>query len=600
MLKERVAEYTPERVREMSGVHPEQVERLAELCRPPRKVFVFVNFNAGKTYHGDLLERAYSYMLALTGNLGKPGTGTKSHAFGSELLLSTGMVSGMSKDVLESEDTLGDALAFIQKFVEDYRDRVKMDPTMPPIEAMYGAYTTLLKGAGSLTPPAYYWYNHCGYKDVWDKQLDDPLAPHKISEYADQAAAAGWHDGQMNPPADQKLRACFVSGSNPLRRTRGRSYFETLWPKLDLIVVADARRSTTGLWADYMLPAASHYEYADSKPSSAQTRFVHFTDRAVPMIGESKSDRAIVLGILQKVEEHLKRRGVKSYKSLEREILVDEIYYRATLGGKYGPGDLEEEALADESWKALSSLGWLACNDGSGDEVNLESMRRDGMAWLSGRSAWVMTAALNSDIVPGEVLYPWRDQVEQKIPYKTTTRRIQFLVDHPWFVEADEHLVRYKQPPNIGGKQGMRLTSGHLRWSVHAMWVASSAMMKLHRGEPFCFLNNTTAAAKGVADGDFVRVFNDYDSFTVRAKLSSTVRPDQLVIYHAWEPYQYPDWKSYDTLLPGPPKGLHFAGGYRHFEFCLMNWAPTQSDRQTNVDFEARSIPTGHAGGSVK
>jgi hypothetical protein len=58
------------------------------------------------------------------------------------------------------------------------------------------------------------------------------------------------------------------------------------------------------------------------------------------------------------------------------------------------------------------------------------------------------------------------------------------------------------------------------------------------------------------------------------------------VIYHAWEPYQYPNWMPHDGIEPGPPKGLHFAGGYRHFEYTLWNWAPSQSDRQTNVDFE--------------
>jgi len=586
MLNERLAEYTPERVHELSGVHPDQLERITQLCKPPRKIFMYGNFNAGKTYHGDLLERGYCYVLALTGNVGKAGTGVKSFTWGAEFLVSTGMVSGMPKEVLDSESPLEDSLDFLQKAVEDYRDRLKMDPTMPPIEACYGAYTTLLKAAGSLAPPAYYWYNHCGYKDAWDKHLDDPEAPHKISEYHDKAIAAGWMDGWIRPAADQKLKACFVSGSNLLRRQRGRSFFDTLWPKLELIVVADTRRSTTGLWADYMLPAASYYEYADTKYSDASTRFSCFTDRAVPMLGDSKSDRAIVLGVLQKVEEHLKRRGIKSYKSDDREILVDEIYWRATMGGKYGTSDLEEEVLFDDGMKALSSLGWMETLDGSGDEVSLESMRRDGMAWLAGRSVWMCSEGLNSDIVPGEVLYPYRDQVEQKIPYRNTTRRIQFLVDHPWFVEADEHLVRYKKPPNIGGKQGLRLTSGHLRWSIHAAWVASEAMMKLHRGEPFCFVNATTAAEKGVADGDFVRVFNDYDSFITRAKLSSTTRPDQLVIYHAWEPYQFPDWKSTDTLLVGPPKGLQFAGGYRPYEFSLLSWMPYQSDRQTNVDFE--------------
>ena len=46
------------------------------------------------------------------------------------------------------------------------------------------------------------------------------------------------------------------------------------------------------------------------------------------------------------------------------------------------------------------------------------------------------------------------------------------------------------------------------------------------------------------------------------------------------------NWMPHDGLEPGPLKGLHFAGGYRHFEYTLWNWAPSQSDRQTNIDFE--------------
>jgi steroid C-25 hydroxylase alpha subunit len=111
-------------------------------------------------------------------------------------------------------------------------------------------------------------------------------------------------------------------------------------------------------------------------------------------------------------------------------------------------------------------------------------------------------------------------------------------------------------------------------------------MLKLHRGEPFAFINNTVAREKGIEDHDFIHVYNDYGDFLVRAKLTACVRPDQLVIYHAWEPYQHPNGMPHDGLLPGPPKGLHFAGGYRHFEYTLFSWAPSQTDRQTNVAYE--------------
>ncbi len=585
LLKERVAEYTPEKVHEWAGVHPEMLETIAELCKPPRKVFVFANWNTGKLYHGDLVERSYCYMLALTGNIGKPGTGTRGWNAGFEFLSAMPMISGMPNEVLEAESPIAEGLGFLLKLIEDYRDRMKMDPTMPMVEAIYGAFREFLKMSGVLGPPAFFWTRHAGYKDVWDEQLDDPNAPRTISEYEEEALEQGWWEGFDRPAQEDTPKAMFVSGSNPLRRHRGRTYFETLWPKLDLVVVADTRWSTTGLWADYVLPAASYYEYADCKYSTPHTRYVTFTDRSVPMLGESKSDRMVVLGILRKVEEHLKKRGIDRYTVGDREIVTDEIYWRATLGGKYGDTDEEEERLVDHSYKALSQLGWLESLDGS-SEVGLDDLREHGSASLSGRPVWPASAAVNSDMVPGEILYPFRDQVEEKTPYRTTTRRIQFLIDHPWFIEADEHLARYKEPPKIGGDHPVRLTGGHVRWSVHAVWHASEEMLKLHRGEPFAFINRAEADKKGIDDNDYIRVFNDYDDFLVRAKLSPCVRPDQLVIYHAWEPYQHPNWKSHDTLLPGPPKGLHYAGGYRHFEYTLWNWAPSQSDRQTNVSYE--------------
>jgi len=354
--------------------------------------------------------------------------------------------------------------------------------------------------------------------------------------------------------------------------------------KLELAVVVDSRWSTSGLYADYVLPAGSFYEYADMRLSLPVSRLTAFTDESVPMLGESKTDRQIVLGLLQQVQTHLLARGIERYKSGNGEILVRELGWRATFGNRYDDSNQDEERLLDDTYRAMGQMGWFTSVDG--EELNLANLRKNGMAWLSGRPTWHASVVQNADMVPGHIHAPFRDQVEQKVPYSTTTRRIQFYIDHPWFVEADEHLVRYKQPPDIGGSQAMRLTGGHLRWSIHSNWVVSEEMLKLHRGEPFVFVNPESAKARGIAEHDYIRVFNDYGSFIVRAKLSPCTRPDQIVIYHAWEPYQYQNWMPHDGLEPGPPKGLHFAGGYRHFQYTLWNWAPSQSDRQTNVDFE--------------
>ncbi|MBI4897122.1 MAG: molybdopterin-dependent oxidoreductase [Actinobacteria bacterium] len=586
LLVERLQAYTPEEVYRMSNVHPDLLMEVAELVKPPRAVFVFTNWNTGKLYHGDLVERSYCYMLALTGNIGKPGAGTRGWNAGFEFLTAMPIVAGMPREILEDPDPMGKTLQLLLMLIEDYRERMKMDPSMPLTEAVFGAFRELMRMAGVLAPPTFFWMNHAGYRDVWDEQLDDPNAPRKISEYADAAEAAGWNTAEEVPKREFPPKMLFVSGSNPLRRHRGRSYFENVWPQLELIVTADTRWSTTALMSDYVLPAASYYEYADSKYVSPHTRFMAFTDASVPYLEESLSDRSIVVKMISATEKALKKRGIESYVVGDRELVVDEFEWRATMGGKYQATNEDEERMVNDAWGALSKLGWLESLEHDPD-VTLDQMRKDGMAWATGRPPWHSIAAINSDMAPGEVLYPFRDQIEQKIPWKTTTRRMQILIDHPWFVEADEHIARYKEPPAIGGRSHeVRLTSGHVRWSIHAIWHTSEQMLKLHRGEPFCFLNETEANKKGIEDHDYVRVFNDYSEFIVRAKLSSCVRPDQLVIYHAWEPYQHPNWQSQDRLLPGPPKGLHFAGGYRHFEYSLWNWAPSQSDRQTNVSYE--------------
>ncbi len=586
MLVERVQPYTPEEVHRLAGVHPEMLEKLTELVKPPRATFVFTNWNTGKTYHGDLMERSYCYMLGLTGNIGKPGTGTRGWNAGFEFLAAMPLVSGMPKEILEDPDPMGKSLALLLMMIEDYRDRLKMDPSMPFTEAAFGAFRELMAMAGVLAPPVHFWMRHAGYRKVWEEQLDDPNAPRTISEYADEAVEKDWMQGQDLPKQEHPPRAMFVSGSNPLRRHRGRTYYETVWPQLEVIITADVRWSTTALMSDYVLPAASYYEYADTKYVTPHTRFMAFTDRAVPMLGESKSDRAIVIGLITAVEKALKKRGVERYMVGEREIVVDEMRWRATMGDHYGETDEDEERLVNDAYGALGKLGWLKTIAESPD-VTLEDLRRDGMAHATGRPPWHASVAVNSDMIPGEVLYPFRDQIEMKIPWKTTTRRMQFMIDHPWFVEADEHLVKYKEPPAIGGRNHeVRLTSGHVRWSIHANWHTADQMLRLHRGEPFCFVNETVAKEKGIEDNDFVRIFNNYSECVTRAKLSSSVRPDQLVIYHAWEPYQHPNWEAHDRLLPGPPKGLHFAGGYRHFEYSLWNWAPSQSDRHTRVSYE--------------
>ena len=72
-------DYTPERAGAICQIHPDNIRSLARKVAT-RKTKIFIGWNSGKYYHGDLMERAMALLLGLTGNWGKKGTGTRSWA----------------------------------------------------------------------------------------------------------------------------------------------------------------------------------------------------------------------------------------------------------------------------------------------------------------------------------------------------------------------------------------------------------------------------------------------------------------------------------------------------------------------------------------
>jgi anaerobic selenocysteine-containing dehydrogenase len=108
----------------------------------------------------------------------------------------------------------------------------------------------------------------------------------------------------------------------------------------------------------------------------------------------------------------------------------------------------------------------------------------------------------------------------------------------------------------------------------------------LQRGEPVIYLNTGDARRRGVSDGDRVRVYNNLGDFELQAKVSSALKPGQVIVYHAWEQFQFKGGKSYQALTPSPLNPIQLAGGYFHLQPMVMMQQPGCSDRGTRVDVE--------------
>jgi anaerobic selenocysteine-containing dehydrogenase len=439
--------------------------------------------------------------------------------------------------------------------------------------------------AAGMTPPAFFWYRHCGFSENWNRSdWNEPSMKRSFDEYMHEALEKGWWSGVDRPAADTPPRVLVNLGGNTLRRVRGgqNMLLEHLWPKLDKVVTLDWRMSTTALFSDLILPVTNQYESPRFHIPSPHTLLLNYCDKATEPAGEAKSEWEISLLLARKLVLRAAARGLESYADgdgLPRR--VGELADAFTFGG-----ELEtEEQACEEMLRDTVIAGTIP------PDTDLASLREKGYVRFIDWGVSPYGVNMASDLRPDETMNHSRWHVEKKLPYPTLTRRAQFYLDHPWFLEAEEALPTHKENPAMGGDHPFVMTSGHNRWSIHSINITNRLLLHTHRGRPHALINSDDARAKGVADDDEIRVWNDMDEFFVPAKLAPNVMPGQVIVYNGWEPYMFRGWKGPMDLEPGMVKWLHLAGGYGHLRYWPLQWQPTPVDRGIRVDFERATAP---------
>jgi nitrate reductase alpha subunit len=216
--------------------------------------------------------------------------------------------------------------------------------------------------------------------------------------------------------------------------------------------------------------------------------------------------------------------------------------------------------------------------------VDWEALKKKGYARFTAVGESAVSVGNACDIKANETVSPFTWHTEKKMIYPTLTRRMQFYIDHDLYLELGEALPGHKDPPKSGGDYPLIMTGGHTRWSIHASWRDDALMLRQQRGQPVMYLSVADAQARGVADGEEVEVRNDIDSFRIHAKVSPSVRPGQVIVYHAWENYQFKNRKGFQNLIPSPINPVELAGGQFHLRPMFICLQPGQSDRDTRVE----------------
>ncbi len=575
-LGRTLQDYTPEAASAICGAHPDVIRTIARMVAGG-KTHVLDGWTFGKSYHGDLMERAICLVLALTGNWGKQGAGIRSWAVG----MFDGMFTWSAKAAPgpEAAQNLANGMAAMAAGLK------AQDPSLTD-EILVHAMGYQGAAMGGNVPPAFFWLNHCGYRETWDKDgWGDPGMKRSFSEYVQEAIDRGWWQGSQSPLPETPPRVLFEIGGNLLRRQRGGQHqlLTHLWPKLKLIVSMDVKMTTTGMWSDIVLPAAHHYEKPNFPYTTPNVMNLTLSDRVVEPPEDTKSEWQFALALARKVSERaIAREFVEFPSRLGMPVRLDKLYEQISVDGYYDRDDTVINEMVVDS----AVMGTIPA------DTTLASLRETGYVRFTDWGRSPMALAQASDLKPNETHSPFRWQTEKKEPFPTLTRRAQFYIDHDWFLEGGEELPVHKEPPSQGGDYPLEMTGGHPRLSANATNMTNRIILNMQRGGPTAYINDADAARRGIADGDEMRVYNDQSEAFLEARVTPSVRPGQVVMYNGFEPYQHDGWKDTSNIEPGMVKWLHFAGGYGHLRYRAIHWQPVPIDRGVRLEIEKR-VPAG-------
>ena len=557
-LRAQLADYTPEKAAGTTGLSPELIRRFArELAAAPRAM-IFASWGSCKHHHSDLFQRAMILLMALTGNQGRSGGGLRVAAWWG--------LDGLDKMGPKVDLSLMDMLKIIPKAMRGLTAR--------DFEGLFKKFSD----ASPHTPLMPWLYVHGGYREMWSRpDLADPVLPRGIGEYMRQSIDRGWT--KIHPPEDRHPRVFIFTGCNPLRRWPAPQHaLEHLWPKLDTIVSVNFRMSTSTRYADYVLPSAGYYEKHGIKYGQSYLPYIIVSDQAVKPLGESKSEWEIFGRLTERVATRARERAVGPVRGFEDEPLdLTKAYGKFTRNGKCDPHDPSDPIkLIDEILRSSPSVG----------NMGAEEALRIGAVPIIGPARPTPIYATYSDYDPEDTHWPHRWFVDGKQAWPTLTGRQQFYIDHEWYLEAGESLPIHKDPPHARSGLPLRLNGGHTRWSIHAIWRDHELMLRLQRGEPACFLSPSDCRPRGIRDGDRVRIFNHAGKFEAVAKLAAGVQPGEVILYHAWEPYQSKDWKGQQEPVEAPWKPIHLAGDYGQIHYRMFYGSPGHAPRGAPVEVE--------------
>ncbi|MCV4289430.1 molybdopterin guanine dinucleotide-containing S/N-oxide reductase [Pseudomonas capsici] len=290
------------------------------------------------------------------------------------------------------------------------------------------------------------------------------------------------YNGQQRHYPD--IRLVYWAGGNIFHHHQDLNRLLDAWQRPETIIVHEQYWTAQARYADIVLPATTALERNDIG-SAASDRFMIAMQQAIAPVGEARDDYSIL----------------------------------ADLAQRMGVGDSFTEGRDASAWlRHIYEQSRERAETFGVQLPDYEQFWRDGLFEVQ---------YLETDMI---LLKPFRDD-PQANPLPTPSGRIEIFSERIagfGYADCPGHPVWLDKPAT---SFPLHLLSNQPRTRLHSQYDhgACSRASKIHEREPLT-LNRSDAQARGISDGDVVKVFNERGAFLAGVIVSDDIRPGVVQI----------------------------------------------------------------------
>ena len=318
--------------------------------------------------------------------------------------------------------------------------------------------------------------------------------------------------GDALTAADSPVRAIIVYNNNPVAVCPDSSKVIDGFLREDLFcVVMDSFLTDTADYADIVLPATTQLEHTDIHKSYGHL-YVLANNPAIAPVGESLPNAEVF-------------RRLAARMGFEEECFrdSDDALARQAIGsGHANLAGIDWESLKRDGWKRLALPPTFA------------PFAKGGFHTPSGKCEFYSESLKAQGIDP--------------LPFYNPPAELP------------------SSNPQLARKYPLNFLSPPVRNFLNSSF-ANLPRFRDAEGEPSLELHSGDAAARGIADGDAVRVFNDRGSFTLKARVNDKPRRGVVVAPSVWWRKFARDRRNANELTSQRTADL---GGAATFYDCLV------------------------------